>query len=90
MARLSETMAEVTCVAWCQESSTGSGLASDDMRHQLWRQRLETLETQGIRSQLEMMTNIDDKEPPRVVSRPAPATPSIKTPRPQTSSIKRG
>ena len=46
MARLVETMAEVTCVAWCQESSTGSGLAtlvmaSHDMRHQLWRQRLE-------------------------------------------------
>ena len=37
VARLVETMAEVTCVAWCQESSTCSGLAtlvtaSDDMR----------------------------------------------------------
>ena len=46
VARLGETIAEMTCVAWCQESSTGSGLAtlvtaSDDMRHQLWRQRLE-------------------------------------------------
>ena len=71
VARLGETMAEVTCVAWCQESSTGSGLAtlvmaSHDMCHQLWRHRLETLETQGIRSQLEMMTNIHEKEPPRV------------------------
>ena len=42
MARLVETMAEVTCVAWCQESSTGSGLAtlvtaSDDMRQRLER-----------------------------------------------------
>ena len=35
-----------------------------------------------------MTTMTDDKEPFRVVSRPAPATPSIKTPRPQTSSIK--
>ena len=35
-----------------------------------------------------MMTKMDDKEPPRVVSWPAPATPSIETPRPQTQSIK--
>ena len=46
MARLVETMAEMACVVWCQESSTGSGLAtlvtaSDDLRHQLCRQRLE-------------------------------------------------
>ena len=42
VARLVETMAEVTCVAWCQESSTCSGLAtlvtaSDDMRQRLER-----------------------------------------------------
>ena len=57
VARLVETMAEVTCVAWCQDSSTGSGLAtlvmaSHDMRHQLWRQRLETLETSRLQGHI--------------------------------------
>ena len=85
LARLGETMAEVTCVSWCADQSSGHlstlATASDDMRHQIWRQRLERLDQHEQRYALELLNKVNEKRPAVI----PPATPSAKSSRLQSS-----
>jgi len=83
VARLGEQVAEVTCVAWSQEKRSDLPIlvtASDDMKHQLWKTNWKVLEEENIKYKIEMLNKV---EPKRVYSpfKPAPMTPSTRTPK---------
>ena len=64
VARLGEMAAEVTCVSWCGDTRGAQlatlATASDDMRHQLWRQPRRVPDEEEVSFRLQMLDKQDD------------------------------